>query len=91
MPDLETRTFSLPTVRTSYIDRLVSTGLYASAEDVVSAGLEALEDRHEGFERWLRQEAAPVVARMQAEPDRAIPIDDVFDGIRRLHRQRQGS
>ncbi len=39
------RTFSLPTEQADYIDALVQTGTFASASEVVRAGLRALQER----------------------------------------------
>lgn len=41
-----------------------------------------------GIERWLREEAVPVAAAMQAKPSRAIPAEQVFSEIRALHAER---
>ena len=45
MPVVEKRTISLPSAQASYIDALVETGTYASANEVVRAGPRALQAR----------------------------------------------
>ena len=44
MADHETRTIKLPTEQVGYIDALVANGSYASASEVVRAGLRALQE-----------------------------------------------
>lgn len=82
------RTFSLPTEQAAYIDTLVSAGTYASASEVVRAGLRALQERDQAVERWLREEVVPVYDAMKANPERAIPADQVFSTIRAHHAAR---
>ncbi|MDB5430940.1 MAG: CopG/Arc/MetJ family transcriptional regulator [Caulobacter sp.] len=79
------RTFSLPPEQASYIDTLVESGSYASASEVVRAGLRALQERDEAVGRWLREEVAPVYDAMKADPTRAIPGDVVLANIRAHH------
>ncbi|HET8727324.1 MAG TPA: type II toxin-antitoxin system ParD family antitoxin [Alphaproteobacteria bacterium] len=88
MAAAEKRTFSLPSEQASYIDKLVSSGAYATGSEVIRAGLRALQERDLAVERWLRDEVVPVAAAMQADPDRAIPADRVFEEIRALHAER---
>jgi antitoxin ParD1/3/4 len=88
MPSVQKRTFSLPAEATSYIDSLVSSGAYANENEVVNAGLQALQDRDATIEQWLREDVLPVVAAMEADPSRGIPIEQVFDNIRRHHEHR---
>ncbi len=88
MPSSEKRTFSLPTEHASYIDALVTSGAYATASEVVRAGLRALQERDVAVERWLRDEVVPVATAMQADPSRAIPAEQVFAGLRALHAER---
>src|ERR1700730_16733021 len=88
MSAAEKRTFSLPTEQASYIESLVASGTYASASEVVRAGLRALQERDAAVERWLREEVVPVYDAVQADPTRAIPAEEVFDLIRERHAQR---
>ncbi len=71
------RRIVLPAEQAEYVDALVATGAYASASDVVKAGLEALQDRDTALDRWLREDVLPVYDAMQADPDRALSVDQV--------------
>jgi antitoxin ParD1/3/4 len=82
MASIEKRTVSLPAELAGYIDRLVASGAYASASEVVRAGLRALQERDLAVERWLREEVAPVATAMHAESGLAIPAEELFDELR---------
>ena len=82
MASVDKRTVSLPRELAAYIDDLVASGAYASASEVVRAGLRALQQRNGAMERWLRDEVVPVAATMQVDPSRAIDAEDVFDALR---------
>lgn len=88
MPNSEKRTVSLPEEHAAFIDQLVASGAYASASEVVRAGIRALQERDAAVERWLREEVAPVYDAMRKEPGRAVSIDDVFADLRARHAER---
>jgi antitoxin ParD1/3/4 len=85
MSTIEKRTISLPSEHATFIDLKVASGAYASASEVVRAGLRALQERDEAVERWLREEVAPAYDAMKADPKRGMPAKKVFDGIRDRH------
>lgn len=85
MAHAEKRTFSLPAEHVAFIDEQVASGGYASASEVVRAGLRALKERDAAVERWLREEVAPAYDAMQASPDRARSMEEVFGAIRARH------
>ena len=82
------RTFSLPVEQADYIDDLVKSGSYASASEVVRAGVRALQERDAAVERWLREQVVPVCEAMAADPSRGIEAEDVFASIRARHADR---
>ena len=88
MTDIEKRTISLPSEHAAYIDGKVASGAYASASEVVRAGLRALQERDAAVEKWLRQEVAPAYDRMKSSPKRAIPAEKVFADLRTHHSRR---
>ncbi|MGH7040913.1 MAG: type II toxin-antitoxin system ParD family antitoxin [Acetobacteraceae bacterium] len=82
---VEKRTVSLPAAQASYIDGLVAMGAYASASEVVRAGLRASQERDAAVERWLRETVAPAHDAMAADSSRAIAADDVPQTLRARH------
>lgn len=88
MPAVSKRTFSLSRQQVALIDRLVERGSYASASEVVRAGLRALDREEELLKQWLREEVVPVVREMKAHPERAIPSKQIFDELQALAESR---
>ena len=88
MPAVEKRTISLPAAQASYIDALVEAGSYASASEVVRAGLRALQERDAAVERWLREAVVPTYDAMQADPCRGLSADQVTAALTAHHAAR---
>jgi antitoxin ParD1/3/4 len=86
---VEKRTVSLSVGQASFIDAKVAGGGYASASEVVRAGLRALQERDEAVDRWLRDEVAPVYDAMQADPGRGRSPEQVGERLRAHHVKRQ--
>jgi antitoxin ParD1/3/4 len=63
------------------VDERVRTGSYASADEVIRAGLLALEREEASANEWLAQLAAESLA--DVEP--SVPADEVFREIRTIH------
>jgi antitoxin ParD1/3/4 len=89
MPAHTKRTVSLPAEQAGYIDDLVTSGAYASASEVLRAGLRALQERDAAVERWLIEDVAPVYDAVKTDPSRAIPAEQVRAAIRAHHESRK--
>ncbi|HEX7853658.1 MAG TPA: type II toxin-antitoxin system ParD family antitoxin [Sphingobium sp.] len=88
MPNVEKRTISLPSDQAAFIDSKIKSGDYASASEVVRAGLRALRERDEAVERWLRGDVAATYDAMRADPARGVSLDTAFGAIRDRHAAR---
>ena len=82
MSNIEKRTVSLPHEHAAFIDAQVASGAFASASEVVRAGLRALQERDAAVERWLRTEVVAAYDEMKAHPERGIPADQVMARLR---------
>ena len=82
------RTVSLPAEQAAYIDAKVAGGDYASASEVVRAGLRALRERDAAIERWLVEEVAPTYDAYKANPDDVLSLDDLQQALDAHHAAR---
>ena len=82
MANIETRTFSLPAEQADFVDAQVASGAFASASEVVRAGLRALQERNAAVERWLRTEVVAAYDEMKAHPERGIDAATLFADLR---------
>jgi len=91
MTTTEKRTVSLPSEHAAFIDELVNRGAYASASEVVRAGLRALRERDAAVERWLNEEVAPAFDRIREKSSSTLSAQSVFEEVRAHHaRQLKG-
>ena len=88
MNKIDRRTISLPVEQADYIDKLVESGEYGSASEVVRAGIRALQQHDRAIEHWLRTEVAETYDRVKAGKERMIPIEDVMAELRRRRADR---
>lgn len=82
MSNVEKRTVSLPHEHAAFIDAQVASGAFASASEVVRAGLRALQERDAAVERWLRTEVVAAYDAHKADPSKAVPAEQVMDRLR---------
>ena len=90
MPGHE-RSVLLPPDLADYVEARVSSGAYASAEEVLRAGLEALRERDETFDDWVRREVLPVADLIDRDPGRSIPLKELEDFLRARWRDGRAS
>ena len=88
MATSQKRAFELPAEQAAYIDRQVASGAYASASEVVGAGLRALEERDAGFDRWLREDVAPTYDRWKAGESATFSGGELSERVLRRHAER---
>jgi len=82
------RTISLPAEQARFIDAKVAAGDYASASEVVRAGLRALKERDEAVERWLVEEVGPTYDALVADPNEVVSLEEAFAQVRARHSKR---
>lgn len=90
MAATEKRTFSLPAEQAAFIDAQVRAGSFASASEVVRAGLLALQERDAAVARWLRDDVAATYDTMKAHPERLISAEDMAERMRQDRDRRCG-
>ena len=89
MPGVEKRTVSLSSDQAAFIDSKIRSGDYATASEVVRAGLRALRERDEAVACWLSNEVAASYDAIKANPDPAISVDEALEAIR-IHQTGRG-
>ena len=91
MAATQQRTFSLSAEQASFIDAQVETGAYANASEVVSAGIEALRERDNRVEAWLREEVAATYDEMHRADGGGNSPEQVADILHAHHESRNRS
>lgn len=72
-----------------FLDRMIATGRYADASDVVSEALSLLEDREAALDaRRARLKTQIAEGLADLEAGRARPADEVFDRLKRRLKKR---
>lgn len=88
MGAVRTLTLNLPEELAARVQSLVESGRYDSPEAVFAAGLDALPEGDEAFDRWLLEEVGPAYDRMMAGEEETFSSEQVFAELRRHHERR---
>ncbi|MBY0335048.1 MAG: type II toxin-antitoxin system ParD family antitoxin [Acetobacteraceae bacterium] len=89
------RSISLTAEQAAFVDRLIASGAYATAGEVVEAGLAALHAQaassDAGLERWLREEVLPVYDAVERGEEDLLTADEVRASLARHQAARRGA
>ncbi len=77
---------TLPAELARLIDEKVASGEYETESAVVQEGLALLLGEVPAFETWLRTEGAAAYDAIEADPSRAVSMDEVRAQVAALHR-----
>jgi antitoxin ParD1/3/4 len=91
MNKIDRRTVSLPAEQGEYIDKLVDSGEYGSASEVVRAGIRALQQHDRAIEHWLRTEVVETYDLVKAGKMKLIPAEEVFAELRARRKARDAA
>jgi putative addiction module CopG family antidote len=72
---------TLPLEMAELVKTRVANGDYASESEVIREGLQALQDREDAVEHWLRTEVAATYDAHKAHRERAQPLDEAWDDL----------
>jgi len=78
---------TLPNEMANIIKAKVADGEYATESEVIRDGLRALMARDRAVENWLQQEVCPAFDALKANPERAIPVDQVRARLAARHQK----
>lgn len=81
MRTTQSLSITLPIEMAEMVKAKVASGEYATESEVIRDGLRTLAARDAAVERWLREEVAPVYDEIKAHPERAVSLDDAFEGF----------
>ncbi len=71
-----------------FIRKQLESGRYNNASEVVRAGLRMLEDYEDAREHWLRNEIVPRMDDLKQKPEKAVPLETVFEELEIRHKTR---
>jgi len=77
-------TVTLPDGQRAFVEDRIRNGRFASASEVVRAGLRALEREEAHLDEWMREK----VREALDDPRPPIPAEDVFAELRARHGDR---
>ena len=74
---------TLPKEMAELVRAKVASGEYATESEVIRDGLRSLAARDKAIESWLRDEVVPAAAALEADPERALTVDQVREHLAR--------
>lgn len=82
MRNTQPLTITLPREMAQMVKDKVSSGEYATESEVIRDGLRTLAARDAAVDRWLREEVVPTMKAHDADPSRALSVEETR---RRIH------
>lgn len=76
---------TLPHEMAEAVRAKVASGQYATESEVIRDGLRVLLARDSAVEKWLREDVAAAYDALEADPTRAVSVDDVRAHLAALH------
>jgi antitoxin ParD1/3/4 len=71
-----------------FIKKQLASGEYDDASDVVRTALHMLEEYDDARERWLCEDVSARFDEMEAAPEKAVALENVFDRLETIHAAR---
>ena len=78
---------TLPNEMADLVRAKVATGEYATESEVIRDGLRTLLARDRAMEDWLREKVAPAYDALNADPSRAVSVDQVRTRLSTEHKK----
>jgi antitoxin ParD1/3/4 len=75
-------TITLPHEMAQMVKSKVQSGEYASESEVIRDGLRTLALRDAAIEKWIVDDVIPTLDALEADPTRAVPIEDAWQRIK---------
>ena len=79
-------TVTLPSGQKAFVDERVRIGRFASASEVVRAGLRALEREEAHLDEWMREK----IRIATEDPRPSVPAEDVLERLNARIRRAEG-
>ncbi|MGH8449800.1 ribbon-helix-helix domain-containing protein [Pseudomonas sp.] len=77
MRSTQQMSITLPLEMAALVKAKVAAGEYATESEVIRDGLRALLARDRAMDDWLREQVVPAAVALQADPERALSVDQV--------------
>lgn len=81
---------TLPHEMADAVRAKVASGQYATESEVIRDGLRVLLARDSAVEKWLREDVAAAYDALEADPTRAVSVEEVRARLAALHAKHSG-